>query len=41
MSIDFFLLKTDGEKITCSLLNTGTITAGAHILYHMNNAIPK
>lgn len=41
ISIDFSLLKTDGEKITCCLLNTGTITAGAHILYHMNNAIHK
>lgn len=42
ISIDFFfLLKTDGKKITCSILNTGTITAGAHILYHMNNAIHK
>lgn len=43
ISIDFFFfnIKTDGEKITCSLLNTGTITAGAHILYQMNNAIHK
>lgn len=45
ISIDFFFpfffFKTDGEKITCSLLNTGTITAGTHILYQMNNAIHK
>lgn len=42
ISIDlFFFFKTDGEKITCNLLNTGTITAGAFILYRMNNAIHK
>lgn len=41
ISIDLFFLKTDGEKITCNLLNTGTITAGACILYRMNNAIHK